>query len=318
MRIRDSRSFRSRAAASRRPSSANRRFDHAVPNASADGHDHGNGRRRGGPGARIDIQNSWPTSDAIRCDRDRTSIGDVSVGATLQLFNTFRDTMVGRQRAPRGERRDSVSAPASPPIATRLFDVATGYGQPGIEVGAASDLTFNRHVSATVLASYTAQLGTIDVARVPDPANLLLPLDEPGAGHVQRRQRASISIIPRFRLAGYFVIDGQYTFTTIGGRHVTSPATDRGQQLPRSATPPRRRSSSDSASHIRRPSSAIAAPRRLPFEVSFSHLETLTGNGRARAKDVSGSGRCSGCTSAVKSAAVRNEYRCKFGDRGSG
>jgi hypothetical protein len=99
-----------------------------------------------------------------------------------------------------GEFRFGTGEPAD---RNKFFDVPTGYGQPGIEVGAASDVTFNRNVSATVLASYTAQLGTINVARVPAPANLLLPLTDPVPGTYSAGNVTSISIIPRWRLAGY-------------------------------------------------------------------------------------------------------------------
>jgi hypothetical protein len=231
----------------------------------------------GGPGARIDMQQLLANvgRDSL-ASVSRTSIGDVSVGATLQLFNTFRDTMAGRQArlAVHGGFRFGTGEPAD---RNKLFDVATGYGQPGIEVGAASDLTFNRHVSATVLASYTAQLGTINVARVPAPANLLLPLTDPVPGTYTAGNVASISIIPRWRLAGYFVIDGQYTLTNIGADQyvpVTTVASNASLGNAAATTQAVGFGFSYSTTGISNP-----APRRLPYEVSFSHLETLTGTG---------------------------------------
>ncbi len=231
----------------------------------------------GGPGARVDMQQllAGVGRDSL-ASVSRTSIGDVSVGATLQLLNTFRDTMVGRQArlAVHGEFRFGTGEPAD---RNKFFDVPTGYGQPGIEVGAASDMTFNRHVSATVLASYTAQLGTINVARVPAPANLLLPLTDPVPGTYSAGNVASISIIPRWRLAGYFVIDGQYTLTNIGADQyvpATTVASNASLGNAAATTQALGFGFSYSTTGISNP-----APRRLPYEVSFSHLETLTGTG---------------------------------------
>jgi hypothetical protein len=231
----------------------------------------------GGPGARIDMQQLLASvgRDSL-ASVSRTSIGDVSVGATLQLFNTFRDTMVGRQArlAIHGEFRFGTGEPAE---RNKFFDVPTGYGQPGVELGAASDMTFNRHVSATVLASYTAQLGTINVARVPAPANFLLPLTDPVPGTYSAGNVASISIIPRWRLAGYFVIDGQYTLTNIGADQyvpVTTIASNAPLGNAAATTQALGFGFSYATTGISNP-----APRRLPYEVSFSHLETLTGTG---------------------------------------
>jgi hypothetical protein len=231
----------------------------------------------GGPGARIDMQQLLASvgRDSL-ASVSRTSIGDVSVGATLQLFNTFRDTMVGRQArlAVHGEFRFGTGEPAE---RNKFFDVPTGYGQPGVELGAASDMTFNRHVSATVLASYTAQLGTINVARVPAPANFLLPLTDPVPGTYSAGNVASISVIPRWRLAGYFVIDGQYTLTNIGADQyvpVTTVASNAPLGNAAATTQALGFGFSYATTGISNP-----APRRLPYEVSFSHLETLTGTG---------------------------------------
>src|SRR5262249_11299928 len=105
----------------------------------------------GGPGARIDLQQMFAN---VRRDSlasvSRTSIGDVSLGATLQLFNTFGDTIAGTRArlAVHGEFRFGTGEPAN---RNKTFDVATGYGQPGVEVGAAGDVLLGSHIAATVL-----------------------------------------------------------------------------------------------------------------------------------------------------------------------
>ena len=70
-----------------------------------------------------------------------------------------------------------------------LFDVPTGYGQPGVQVGAAVDAIFNRRYSGTAVGSFTKQLGSIDVTRVPNAANAVFPLSDPGARHLLGRRR---------------------------------------------------------------------------------------------------------------------------------
>jgi hypothetical protein len=231
----------------------------------------------GGPGARVELQRMFAVvgRDSLT-SVSRTSIGDVSVGATLQLFNSFGDTLAkGRARlAVHGEFRFGTGEPAN---RNRMFDVPTGYGQPGVEVGAASDLLLGGHVSATILGSYTAQFGTINVARVPAPGNVLLPLTDPVPGTYSAGNVISFSAIPRLRLAGYFTLDGEYTFRNIGADQYV-PVTTVASNAPLGAAAATTQAIgfgfSYSTTGIGNP-----VPRRLPYEVSFRHLETLTGSG---------------------------------------
>ena len=229
------------------------------------------------PGARVDLQQMFANvgRDSLS-SVNRTSIGDVSVGATLQLFNTFADTIAGRKArlAVHGEFRFGTGEPAD---RNKMFDVPTGYGQPGVEVGAASDILLGSHVAATILGSYTAQFGTVNVARVPTTANLLLPLTDPVPGTYSAGNVISFSVIPRWRLAGYFTIDGQYTFTNIGADQyvpVTGVASSGPLGNAAATTQAVGFGFSYSTAGISNP-----VPRKLPYEVSFSHLETLTGSG---------------------------------------
>ena len=232
----------------------------------------------GGPGAAISFQQMLAAvgRDSLQSP-SRTSIGDVSLGATLQVFNSFHDTTkTGSQArlAVHGEFRFGTGEPAARNV---LFDVPTGYGQPGVEVGAAGDVLFNRHVSATVLASYTAQLGSISVARVAGPADLLLPLTVAVPGTYTAGNVASLSIIPRWRIAGYFVFDGQYTITNTGADQYT-PANTVASNTPLGAATATTQAVGFGFSYstigISNP-----VPRAVPYEMSFSHLETLYGSG---------------------------------------
>ncbi len=232
----------------------------------------------GGPGARNEMQQMLAIvgRDSLQLV-DRSSIGDVSVGATLQLFNTFHDsTKTGPQArvSVHGEYRFATGEPANRNL---LFDIGTGYGQPGVEVGGAADVLFGGHLSATVLGSYTAQLGTIDVARVPTPASLLFPLTPAIPGTYSAGNVLSLSVLPRWRFAGYFVLNGEYMLTNVGADNYV-PVTTVASNLPlgnaAATTQALGFGFSYSTTGIANP-----VPRTMPFEVSFSHLETLTGTG---------------------------------------
>jgi predicted secreted protein len=214
---------------------------------------------------------------------DRSSIGDVSVGATYQLVNTYGDTTrTGQYRvALNAAFRFGTGEPAS---GNRLFDMSTGYGQPGVVVGGAADMRFTRRVSLTALGSYTAQLGTIDVTHVPNAGNAIFPLtDAPGtysAGNVM-----SLTVLPRYRIGGYLSVNGQYTllhtaadkYTVLAAHDETAPTAPYGAD----------------AATAHQVGLGVAystvvgtdrGPGRIPFEVSFNHVETIAASGGPVAK----------------------------------
>jgi hypothetical protein len=115
------------------------------------------------------------------------------------------------------------------------------------------------------------------VARVPSPSNLLLPLTTPVPGTYSAGNVASLTIIPRWRVAGDFAIDGRYSFTNIGADQYTSASAVAGDAALGNA------SATAQAIGFGFSYSTIGfsnpTPKKLPYEVSFSHLETLTGSG---------------------------------------
>lgn len=231
-----------------------------------------------GPGARVELQQLLAAvgRDSLHVV-DRTSIGDISVGATLQLFNSYRDSATSGPQvrlAVHGGFRFGTGEPAN---RNTLFDIGTGYGQSGIEVGAAGDALFGRRASATIIASYTAQLGTVPVARVPSVSNLLLPLTTPVPGTYSAGNVASLTIIPRWRVAGDFAIDWRYSFTSIGAdQYTAASAVAGGAALGNASATAQAIGFGFSYSTI---GISNPTPTKLPYEVSFSHLETLTGSG---------------------------------------
>ena len=217
---------------------------------------------------------------------DRSSIGDISFGATFQLANTLLDSMSrrGYRVALNGTFRLATGEPAD---RNRLFDVGTGYGQNGIEFGAAADVQLGRRISATAVGSYTMQLGTVHVERVPTTANALLPLTAPTPGEYSAGNVIMASIKPRIRIAGFFAAYGQYTLTHTGADEYTllSPVTDSTGNVISVAPAAPFGLASATAHQIgfgftySTIATGDARPTRLPFELSFTHLETIAASG---------------------------------------
>jgi len=222
-------------------------------------------------------------------------MGDISLGATYQLANTFGDTSAaaaGRAHyrlALNGTLRIGTGQPGN---RNRFFDFGTGYGQHGVEGGAAVDLQVNRRLSASAIGSYTLQLGSVDVARVPNAGNIAYPLGGATPGTFSAGNVLALSIVPRWRLSGYFSVNGRYSLLRTGADEYTlgtSSDTAANAPTPIAPTAPYGMSAATaqqigigfSYSTVLGPD---ANPGGIPFEVSFSHLETIAGSGGPVAK----------------------------------
>jgi hypothetical protein len=252
----------------------------------------------GGPGARAAFQDLLKSfgRDSLQSP-DRSSIGDISIGATYQLANTFGDTTAAAAGATRyrlalnGTLRLGTGEPAN---RQRLLDVATGYGQNGVEIGGAADVKFGRRYSATATGSYTAQFGTVDVTRLANPGNALQPLDPSPlnlGGTYSAGNVVALSIVPRVRLAGYFAFTGQYSLVHAGAEQYTlvgSPPPGSGAGTGVSLSGLGAASATAQQVGFGFTYSTIVGPDRgpgrLPFEASFSHLETISASGGPVAK----------------------------------
>lgn len=209
---------------------------------------------------------------------DRTSIGDVSLGVTDQLINSLTDTAAthGYRVSVSGSFRFPTGQPGS---RNRLFDVPTGYGQPGVQVGAAADAIFNRRYSGTAVGSFTKQIGSIDVARVPNAANAVFPLSDPMPGTYSAGNVLWLSVTPRVRISGYLTLNAQYMLTYIGADQYTPSSNGSGVAGISSAT------AQAVGFGFAYSTVAVGGPTgRLPVELKYSHLETITGSGGPVAK----------------------------------
>jgi hypothetical protein len=242
-----------------------------------------------GPAGQLDFQNLLNAAgyDSLT-STDHTSIGDVSVGLSVQLLNTYGDTSAaaanrfrfrvaanGTFRVPTGQLGDG----------NRLFDLSTGYHQLGIAGALATDMQFHRRLSATATASYTAQLGNSPVVRVPATENAVYPLLPPVAGTYSAGNVFALSVVPRIRLAGYLAVTGQYSLLhTDADRYtITMLPPDTAGALPPPTAPFGLGSWTAQQIGVGFTYSSIIGPSRhpggIPFEVSYLHLETLTGTG---------------------------------------
>jgi hypothetical protein len=226
---------------------------------------------------------------------NRSSIGDVSIGARFQLADTFdgdtTDAGLGAlhyRLAVSGTFRFGTGEPAN---RNRFFDLSTGYGQPGVEGAVAADVAHGRHLSATVTGSYTAQLGSIDINRVPNAANAAFPLGLAFPGTFSAGNVLALSAIPRWRIGGYFALDGHYNLINVGadkytlGAVPTSVATIEGNPLPiLTPTTP----SGSAAGTVQQigigfsystVNGAERGPGAIPAEIVYSHLETMSISG---------------------------------------
>jgi hypothetical protein len=225
---------------------------------------------------------------------DRSSIGDITIGATYQLLNTFGDS--ASDLLPGMRYRVALNAGArigtgEPYSRNKLFDNATGYGQPGAIFGAAGDVRFTRRAYLTALGSYTMQFGTIDVARPANAGNALLPLTLPLPATYSAGNEFALTLIPRYRVGGLFTVDGIYSLKHIDAEKyhydlsLVDPAPNALGSVPVAPA-----GAAAATGHVLgfgftySSSFADRGPGRIPYEASFRHTETISATGGPVAK----------------------------------
>jgi hypothetical protein len=144
-----------------------------------------------------------------------------------------------------------------------------------LQIGAAGDAVFSRRYSGTVVGSFTKQIGTVDVARVPNLENAVFPLSEPVPGTYSAGDVLWLSVLPRVTISGYLTINAQYMVTHVGPDQYTTTSNGNGVAGIASST-----------SHVvgfgfAYSTVGVGGPmgRALPVELTFSHLETIAGGG---------------------------------------
>jgi hypothetical protein len=238
----------------------------------------------GGPAALRQLQ-GWISDpqfgiarDTLATPIDHVSIGDVSLGASYQLVNTFGDTSTAARTRARyralinGTVRFATGESVN---RNQLFDVGTGLGQTGVEGGAAADVQV-AWFTASAIGSYTVQVGSIAVPRVANPADAPFPLDAPLPGSYSAGNVLALTMIPRFRIAPYFGVNGLYSLRRVGADRYDATVVSLPADLGAAAATQQQIGFGFSYSTIVSP---LRGPGRLPIEVTYSHLETINGSG---------------------------------------
>ncbi|MEO7713337.1 MAG: hypothetical protein ABIV10_10505 [Gemmatimonadaceae bacterium] len=223
--------------------------------------------------------------DSIRTT-ERFGLGDIAIGAQYLVFDKFqRDSA----RPPRMQSRLAVAAsvrlPTSrPDSAQSLLDIATGDGA-GVTVRTAWDVIVGR-LGGTVAARYAKSFGrTVQAALYGDPeAAFPYPL------FVERRRTAGdvlgIDVTPRFLVSESLALNAHYGLERIGATTYSGEASGVVDPCIGCGAEPIQTTSGSARTAQRvglgiRYSTVDGYQRgraRYPVEVSFAHLETVTGD----------------------------------------
>ena len=204
---------------------------------------------------------------------DRIGIGDVEVSAMFKLLDGFSDTTGGVRL--RGTLRGVLRlGTGSPPDGTVPFEVGTGTGQTSADGAAVFDMRLGRRLMTTFVGQYTSYFTSSNVARLPNANYALFPLDVPVAGSWREGDALQLEAMPRIQLTDYFTFHGAYTFRHQAASRFTSPDV---------STPPLFSATTEQRAGLGFAYSTVTRYTRgrssVPFELFFTHLETLNASG---------------------------------------
>jgi hypothetical protein len=226
---------------------------------------------------------------------DRTSVGDISIGANLQLLDTYGDSTPAEARGTHARLAINATyriGSGQPANRNRLFDMSTGYGQPGVLLGAAGDVQ-RGNFSMTAATTYTMQFGTINVSRLANPGNSALPLDVfplDSGGTYSAGNVLEVDVVPRYRIANFLAATAHYSLVRTGADQYTLRPIRAAVSGEAEASLLGLGAAEATAQQvgIGFTYSTIVGPARyhgrLPVEVTFTHLETIAGTGGPVAK----------------------------------
>ena len=219
---------------------------------------------------------------------DRLGIGDVAIGAQYLLFDRFAHEPVSE---PRLQTRMLVGAAvrfatSKADSAQDLTDIAPGEGA-GVELHSAMDLLSGRF-GGTIAARYTKAFArTVNASLLGDPES---PFPFPVFG--ERRRTAGdvigLDVTPRYFFSDWLAVDAHYGLERVGATRYSLPA---GYGAPcancNSVEPGLVVTTSGSATTAQRLGAGFRlstvnayarGAARYPVEVSFTHLETVSGS----------------------------------------
>ena len=225
----------------------------------------------------------------------KIGIGDVEVGARLLLWDTRAPrTVADTVDAARGARvrillgalaRLGTGMPASD---DELFVPGSGDGQTDAEGSIAADVEGIGRFGATLLARYTAQLGTVAATRLPEEDGRLAPFGARGIGTRTLGSIVTVEVSPRYRLGNSLYLAGHYAFRSRGDDRYEFPVAGVVDPLPFLVPRPGLPATATVEGHTEQRAgiglsySTYAewerGAVRIPIEVSYTHLETFSGS----------------------------------------
>ena len=206
---------------------------------------------------------------------DRIGVGDVELSAVYRLIDRFADTVQSgglRVRAAiRGVLRLGTGQPTTGLVP---FEVGTGSGQTSADGAALVDLRFPGRVVLSLAGQYTAFFGSAVLPRALNSEFALFPLDVPRAGQWRAGNTLQIDATPRILIADYFTINGHYTMRRAAAGQFASA---------NQTVAPLFAASTEQRAGVGFAYSTLAryarGRSRVPLELFFSHLETVTARG---------------------------------------
>ena len=229
------------------------------------------------PAALLQLQQLATAPTGVALDSlgspDRLGIGDIELSARYKLIDGFADTSGGvRVRA---SLQGVVQLPTGgPPSGTLAYEVGTGTGQTNANVGAIVDLRLTRRFLSTFAGYYTAYLTSASIERVPNSDYALFPLGVPVAGTWREGNAIQVEATPRFQVTDYFLLHAAYAMRHQAGSQYTSPDI---------TAPPLFDATTEQRLGVGFSFSTVARYARgrssVPFELFFTHLETITASG---------------------------------------
>jgi hypothetical protein len=219
----------------------------------------------------------------------RTGVGDVEVGAKLQLINTLRDRLdpppgLAVRSAIAGVVRLGTGSPDTP---DNLVDIGTGNGQTDVEVRSQLDLILGRRFWMSAVGRYGVQLADERAMRITAPDQPLAPAHTRQLVRRDLGDYLEVELTPRYVLNDYVALSAQafyrrkardeYSGTFDVSNSLGEPVTLDASILDLETEQREARfvaglTYSTLASHQR-------GHARIPVEVTIQHAESLWGQG---------------------------------------
>ena len=204
---------------------------------------------------------------------DRISVGDVEISAAYKLLDSFTDST--GSFALRALLRGVVRLPTGLPSYGMVpFELGTGTHQNGADLGMIVDARFSSLLMATLAAQYTAYFSNVAILRTPNSDYSLFPFQPPVPGSWREGNAIQVAATPRVQLTGDLSVNGAYAL-----RRQAAPQylTSDGSPAPVfDATTEQRVGVGFAYSTVNRYQLGRSS---FPFEVFFTHLETIAASG---------------------------------------